>query len=317
MSLTELECPNCKSNLKIKGNSVNCTKCNQQFSIVSGIIDFYGKIDRFYEGKFGEDIRKEYFDRWPIAYKVYLHINAFGFRAHHETYYRKLPVNSKVLDLGCGSGDPTLKINNNILIGLDVSLSSLKKAKKRYDEVYQISVPPLPFKSNSFDCVCSFDLLGHIPIVHKNELLKEIYRILKPGGLSFHYIEVDSKRGHNNWAKKNPVLYHKYFIEQDGHFGLEHYNKVLHRFRNIGFSLIERKILAKFIIPPKEVNKRFNNEYKEKHWIVKIIITFAEIISRNIWINAFLGFALKPYQIIFESLLPDDYGGLLYIVCKK
>ena len=318
MTINDLECPNCGSNLKMKGNSVNCIKCNQEFPVISGIIDFYNKTDRFYEGKFDlENTRKKYFDKYPIATKLYLQISAFGFRNQHQKYYRKLPANSKVLDLGCGGGDPYLKNNNFRLIGIDISLSSLKIAKEIYDEVYRIAVPTLPFKSNSFDCVCSFDLIGHIPTVHKNELLKEISRVLKPGGLSFHYIEVDSKKGLANWAKTAPVLYHKYFLEQDGHFGLEHHNKILGRFRKFGFLLIDRKMFAKFIIPPIELAKRFNNEYKEKHWILKTMITFAYFISRNIWINAFLGFVLKPYQIIFEPLVPDDYGGLLYVAYEN
>lgn len=49
-------------------------------------------------------------------------------------------------------------------------------------------VEELPFKSNVFDNVISFGVLHHTPNTEKG--IKEIYRVLKPGGkafLSFYY----------------------------------------------------------------------------------------------------------------------------------
>ena len=205
MVVKDVVCPKCKSSLIRKYDVVYCTACNSVFSIKDNIINFHPKIDKFYEGKFGvEKKRLDYYRKWILAIYAYITVSAFGLRLKHMKYYKKLGNHSRVLDIGCGGGELSLKIRDFFVVGIDISLSSLKQASLIYDRVYKNKVPNLPFPDNSFDCVCSFDLFGHISSETKNILLQEIHRVLKPGGLSFHYIEVDSKRGINNWAKLDP-----------------------------------------------------------------------------------------------------------------
>ncbi len=330
--MIKLACPLCKSEIVHNYNNVACTKCKSVFPIISGIINFFPNIDEFYEGKFGientENINplKKYLKKIYFKYlkKIYFKssVCVYGIRNKHEKYYRKLrPAEGdqiKVLDLGCGGGNSELKINKYFYVcGIDLSLSSLLNARKIYDEVYKASTDKLPFPSNTFDCICSFDLIGHMPLNQKNAVFNEINRVLKPGGLSFHYIEVDSPRGYNNWAKRYPELYKKYFIDQDGHFGLEYYKNTLNRFKKHDFSLIEYKVLAKFIIPTGTLSKWFNNEYKSKHLGIRIITLFDFMVSYVYLINMIWGLLLKPFEIIFEPLIPDDYGGLLFVSYRK
>ena len=51
------------------------------------------------------------------------------------------------------------------------------------NDFIQANIPPLPFEDTSFDTVVSFQVIEHI----KDDLtyLKEIYRVLKPGGKAF------------------------------------------------------------------------------------------------------------------------------------
>ncbi len=42
------------------------------------------------------------------------------------------------------------------------------------------TVPPLPFEDASFDCVITFQVIEHI--VHDEEFVREIWRVLRPGG---------------------------------------------------------------------------------------------------------------------------------------
>lgn len=319
--MIEILCPKCKSKLIHKEDKVICNDCNSIFPIISGVINFFPDIDEFYEGKFGVDKTRIDFLKRRLA-QIYLKVSVFGLRTKHEKYYQKLRSicsnQIKVLDLGCGGGNSTLKISKDFyIVGIDLSLSSLLRAREVYDEVYKASATLLPFPSGTFDCVSSFDLIGHIPLSQKDEIMKEIYRVLKPGGLSFHYIEVDSPKGYNNWAKGYPELYKKYFIEQDGHFGLEYYKNTLDRIKQDEFSLLEHKVLAKFILPPGELSKRFNNEYKAKHVGIRIAAMLDALISRNILVKAIWGIILKPFEIVFEPLISHDYGGLLFVVYKK
>ncbi|MBO7311974.1 MAG: class I SAM-dependent methyltransferase [Alistipes sp.] len=47
-------------------------------------------------------------------------------------------------------------------------------------EFLQCAVPPLPFEDSSFDYVVSFQVIEHIK--RDKEFVKEVYRVLKPGG---------------------------------------------------------------------------------------------------------------------------------------
>lgn len=97
--------------------------------------------------------------------------------------------NPKVLELGCGTGLLTknlLKDNKLITIeGIDISPEAIKVAKKdliKYKNViFRVgSATNLPYRSGSFDAVIGNSILHHLPL---GGTLKEIKRVLKPGGV--------------------------------------------------------------------------------------------------------------------------------------
>ncbi len=88
------------------------------------------------------------------------------------------------LDLGCGTGNYTLELKNKgfEVFGLDISKQMLKIAKKKRKDLFLIRGDAylLPFKDNTFDLVLSITLFEFIKEPEK--VIKEIYRVLKPGG---------------------------------------------------------------------------------------------------------------------------------------
>lgn len=92
---------------------------------------------------------------------------------------------TKSLDLGCGS-NPRNPFNADELLGIDVR-EDLESGIKRAD----LAIEPIPFDNDSFEYVTAYDFLEHIPRVvylptRRNsfvELMNEIYRVLKVGGL--------------------------------------------------------------------------------------------------------------------------------------
>ncbi len=105
-----------------------------------------------------------------------------------------------ILDAGCGPGrDSRLLTERGFnVIGVDLSKELLKIAKRMNPKTRFIcaDIRELPFKDNYFDGVwCSAVLLHFETIEDVKKALKEMYRVLKPGGIIF--ISVKKQLGKN------------------------------------------------------------------------------------------------------------------------
>ena len=93
----------------------------------------------------------------------------------------------RILDLGCGNGRlfELFKERNVDYYGVDFSEKMVEIAKCRYPKTkFQVAdALNLPFSDNFFDEAISIAVFHHIPSVEfRLEFLKEIKRVLKPGG---------------------------------------------------------------------------------------------------------------------------------------
>jgi len=92
---------------------------------------------------------------------------------------------AKSLDLGCGR-NPRNPFNADMVFGVDLR-DDIPAGIKKAD----LAIEPIPFDDESFEYVTAYDFLEHIPRVvyapdRRNsfvELMNEIYRILKVGGI--------------------------------------------------------------------------------------------------------------------------------------
>lgn len=89
----------------------------------------------------------------------------------------------KILDLGCGTGDLTPKIQaaEAIPIGVDSSLEMIQVAQSKFPEIsfQQADARDLPF-STSFDAIFSNAVLHWVP--EKEKAIASMYKSLKKGG---------------------------------------------------------------------------------------------------------------------------------------
>lgn len=90
----------------------------------------------------------------------------------------------KALDLGCGTGNYTLELYKRgfEVVGVDISEEMLRIARKKLPNIKFIRADAysLPFEENTFDLVLSITMFEFIHFPER--VLKEIYRVLKPGG---------------------------------------------------------------------------------------------------------------------------------------
>ena len=122
---------------------------------------------------------------------------------------KKDPQEACMLDLGCGIGRMTrfMALDFKKVIGIDISGEMIRQGKealqkKRYSNVEFIETDgeSIPLKDSSVDVVFSYIVFHHMKtkeIVEKN--FKEVYRVLKPGGLFKVLLRSDKQKNLNSW----------------------------------------------------------------------------------------------------------------------
>jgi methionine biosynthesis protein MetW len=92
---------------------------------------------------------------------------------------------AKVIDLGCGKGDFTLKVKEKInckeILGVDVWEDSLKEAQNKGIKTEKMDLnEELNFPDRSFHVVVSNQVLEHV--FFPSKFIQEIYRVLRENG---------------------------------------------------------------------------------------------------------------------------------------
>jgi cyclopropane fatty-acyl-phospholipid synthase-like methyltransferase len=116
-----------------------------------------------------------------------------------ETLAALLPSGAHVLELGCGSGDPCTRIlsDRSSVTGIDVSRTQLERARVNAPraELVHGDVTAITFTEASFDAVCSFYVLNHVPRERLPGLFEAIAGWLAPGGWSMHALATNDNPG--------------------------------------------------------------------------------------------------------------------------
>lgn len=132
-----------------------------------------------------------------VASKYDLMNDVLSFGAHrlwkrYTIASSNVKAGDKVLDIAGGTGDLAIEFrkkvgDNGQVILSDINAAMLNEGRKNLTnkgifgiEFVQLNAQHLPFDSNTFDCVSiAFGLRN---VTDKNQALKEMYHILKPGG---------------------------------------------------------------------------------------------------------------------------------------
>jgi len=99
-----------------------------------------------------------------------------------------LAPNAKILDAGCGAGIPISRLlaEGFEVTGVDFSEAQIELAKKNVPNAKFLceDMTKLKFLENTFDGICSYYAIIHIPREEHQLLLMNFYHMLKTGGVA-------------------------------------------------------------------------------------------------------------------------------------
>ena len=111
---------------------------------------------------------------------VALHLKRYDFA-------RAFCADKEVLDAGCGVGYGAAYLAETArrVVGVDRDADAIAYARRRYArdgvEFVHADVLELPLPDASFDVVCSFETIEHVP--DPDDLAAQLRRVLRPGGV--------------------------------------------------------------------------------------------------------------------------------------
>lgn len=151
------------------------------------------KFNKFFKAVSWDEYNKQFFDNLASKYDATNKLHAFGTKHKMDLSAIKkmnLAPDAKILDVCTGTGDIAISMAslfpNAEIIGVDVSEKMMEVAKEKGKSFSNISyqyadATKLPFEDNTFDAaIISFGLRNLIKI---EDGLKELYRVVKPGGV--------------------------------------------------------------------------------------------------------------------------------------
>ena len=90
----------------------------------------------------------------------------------------------RILDAGCGTGNNLRHLAQwGRPAGVDLSADALRFCRERGVAAAGGSLMALPFADATFDCVTSFDVIYHRWVTDDAAAVREMARVLRPGGL--------------------------------------------------------------------------------------------------------------------------------------
>lgn len=181
------------ASLAREGDEFRCTETGEAFPVIEGIPSLFAPSPG--EGKDVTDKVRSFYEENPFP--SYEGLEDFGelvTKGHANSFSKNLldavGYNKTVLECGCGTGQLShyLQLNNNHVLGIDMSLASLGLAVEHKNRnaltraaFAQMNIFNLAIKDNSFDVVISHGVLHHT--FDARRAFAQIVRKLKPGGI--------------------------------------------------------------------------------------------------------------------------------------
>ena len=158
--------------------------------------------------------------------------------AHIDFEKLNIKQDTKILDIGCGTGQVYLPLAQKgyKIIGFDLNIKRLKglrgncELKNIRPQLLIANGKEMPFNFDVFDIVVCREVLEHVE--NPREMLESIYKVLKPDGRLC--ISVPSSHTETYFQLVNPE-----WLEMAGHINVFSKNKLKVMLEENGFKVVE------------------------------------------------------------------------------
>jgi SAM-dependent methyltransferase len=170
----------------------------------------------------------------------------------------------RVLDLGCGAGRHTVYLASEgfEVCGVDIADNGLDHTRawlareNLSAELKRGDIEQIPFPDAHFDAVLSIYVIYHKTLAGMRQSIKEVYRVLRPGGLAL--ISLQSKRGYR--YREGVEIEPDTFVSESGPDAGE-----LHHYSDL--AEIE-SLFNRFVIRRIDLEERDEAGQRHSHWQV-------------------------------------------------
>jgi SAM-dependent methyltransferase len=173
-------CPDCKVPLQ----ALCCPACHFQFPAVHGVPRLLTRAPRFERS--AASIATSYDAIYTTQTNVW---EPQGRTREFLDFFARLLDGfsaARSLEIGCGEGFLLAARSGGEMYGVDLSVEAILRAQTRANAHFSLALAErLPFPDGHFDLVSSVGVMEHF--LDTGEALREIRRILKPGG---HYVSL-------------------------------------------------------------------------------------------------------------------------------
>jgi SAM-dependent methyltransferase len=151
---------------------------------------------------------------------------------------RAVTPGSKVLDLGCGNGDPAARIlsESYSVTGVDISEVQIRRARKLIPGARFLrgDMTSVSFQPSSFQAVVALYSIIHVPLRKQRPLIRRIFRWLIPRGWFLTIVGKEAWTGREtSWLGVRTPMYWS-------HTDAGTYERW---FRKAGFKILRRKFI--------------------------------------------------------------------------
>lgn len=310
-------CPACRGALDASPDTMRCLSCGSSYAIRQNVACFAPE-DEFYETRY----EPASFNFVPDERLPWNRALLYLVSMHYLWFIRRfVRPGSAILDVACGGGTRYLSTRGSVA-GLDVSFQLVRGAADVYAEgpsggtAIQGSAFEVPYVDGSFDAIVAKFFFEHIAPDDKPILLREFSRLLKPDGRLVMLFDCDSSNSLWRWAKRDPELFQKHFIENDGHYGLMSPSASLQVLRQAGFRMLAFRASNKTPLVHLSMLS-WLKAYKGRSRLLDRALPLVEAISQRRLATFAYTFGVTLWDDLVEPLLPLDKARYLLVACEK